>query len=368
MSDSLRPHGLQQARPLFPLPSPRVHPSSCPLNQWCHSSSTTLFFFCLQSFQASGSFPMRRLFVSGGQSVGASASASVLPINIQDWFPLGLMSLFSLLSKGLSSLLQHHYLNASILWHSAFFMIQFLHLYVITGKTLALTIQTFVSKEMSLLFLKNFIYFLLAALGLCCCMQALSNCGEWWLLFVAVLGLLLAVASLVAEHGLYLGLAGSVVVAHRLSCPVARGVFLLQGLNLCPLHWQVEFLTTGPPGKSCLCFLICCLVCHNLLSKNQDSSSKQEPYQEYNCTSSKCPQQNVENWIMAKNSVPINFFPIWPYVAALWFSILKIHSLICSISIYWYQSSPVILSVDKLYSSWSSHYIFPSSYVETRPG
>ena len=200
-----------------------------------------------------------------------------------------------MLSKGLSSLLQHHYLNASILWHSAFFMIQLLHLYVITGKTVALTIQTFVSKEMSLLFLKNFIYFLLAALGLCCCMQALSNCGERWLLFVAVLGLLLAVSSLVAEHGLYLGLAGSVVVAHRLSCPAARGVFLLQGLNPCPLHWQVEFLTTGPPGKSCLCFLICCLVCHNLLSKNQDSSSKQEPSQEYNCTSSKCPQQNVEN-------------------------------------------------------------------------
>ena len=108
-------------------------------------------------------------------------------------------------------------------------------------------------------------------------------------------------------------------------------------------HWTT--------GKSCLCFLICCLVCHNLLSKNQDSSSKQEPSQEYNCTSSKCPQQNVENWIRAKNSVPINFFPIWPYVAALWSSILKIHSLICSISIYWYQSNPVILSVDKLYSS-----------------
>ena len=81
--------------------SPGVCPSSCPLNQWCYpiiSSSAALFSFCLQSFPASGSFPMGQLFASGGQSVGASASASVLPVNIQGWFPLGLTGLISLLS------------------------------------------------------------------------------------------------------------------------------------------------------------------------------------------------------------------------------------------------------------------------------
>ena len=161
--------------------------------------------------------------------------------------------------------------------------------------------------------------------------------------------------------------AGPVFVAHRLSCPAACGVFPHQGLNPCPLHWQVEFLTTVTREVLSLLFNMLS-GCRSLLSKNQDSSSKQEPSQEYNCTSSICPRQNVENWIMAKNSVPINFFPIWPYAAALWSSILKIHSLICSISICWYQSSPVVLSADKLYSSWSSHSIFPSIYVETWPG
>ena len=97
----LLPHGLQHARLLCPPPSPGVCLNSCSLSRWCYpaiSSSATLFF-CLQSFPASGSFPVSRLFASGGQSIGASASASVLPVNIQGWFPLGLTGLISLLSK-----------------------------------------------------------------------------------------------------------------------------------------------------------------------------------------------------------------------------------------------------------------------------
>ena len=103
MSNSLRPHGLQHTRLLFPSTPPGGWPSSCPLNRWCHptiSSSVVLFSFCLQSFPASGSFPGSQLFTSGSQSIGASAS--VLPMSIQGWFPLGLTGLISLLSKGLS--------------------------------------------------------------------------------------------------------------------------------------------------------------------------------------------------------------------------------------------------------------------------
>ena len=96
---------------------------------------------------------MNRLFASGGQSIGASASASVLPMNIQGWFPLGVTGLISLLSKGLSkSLLQYHSSKASVRQDSAFFIVQLSHLFMTTGKTLALTIQTFVGKVMSLLF------------------------------------------------------------------------------------------------------------------------------------------------------------------------------------------------------------------------
>ena len=105
MSDSLWPHGLQHARLPYLSPSPEVCPSSYPLNWWCHqiiSSSVTLFYFCLQSFLASGSFPMSWFFTSGGQHIWASASAPILPITIQGWFPLRLTCLISLLSKGLS--------------------------------------------------------------------------------------------------------------------------------------------------------------------------------------------------------------------------------------------------------------------------
>ena len=88
----------------------------------------------LQSFPASGSFPVSQFFASGGQSIAASASASVLPMNIQDWFPLGLTHLISLQSKTLKSVLQHHSTKASILWCSAFFMVQLSHPYMTTEK------------------------------------------------------------------------------------------------------------------------------------------------------------------------------------------------------------------------------------------
>ena len=110
------------------------------------------FSSCLQSFPVSGSFPMSQFFVSDCQSIGVSASASVLPMNIQDWFPLGWTGLISLQSKGLSSLLQHHSSKASILWCSAFLTVQLSYPYVTTGKTMALTIQTFVGNVMFLLF------------------------------------------------------------------------------------------------------------------------------------------------------------------------------------------------------------------------
>ena len=104
-SDSLWPHGLQQAR--FPCPSPtlRAYSNSCPSSWWCHptiSSSVVPFSSSLQSFPASGSFPMSQFFASGSQSTGVSASASVLPMNIQDWFPLGFTGWISLQSKGVS--------------------------------------------------------------------------------------------------------------------------------------------------------------------------------------------------------------------------------------------------------------------------
>ena len=104
VSDSLWPHGLQHTRLPCPSPTPGACSNSRPSSQWCHStiSSSVIPFSCLQSFPASGSFPMSQIFTSDGQSIGASASASVLPMNIQDGFPLGLTSLISLQSKGFS--------------------------------------------------------------------------------------------------------------------------------------------------------------------------------------------------------------------------------------------------------------------------
>ena len=104
VSYSLWPHGLQHARLPCPSPTPGVFSNSCPLSQWCHPtiSSSVFPLSCLQSFPSSESFPMSQFFTSGGQSIGASASASVLPVNIQDWFPLGWTGWISLQSKGLS--------------------------------------------------------------------------------------------------------------------------------------------------------------------------------------------------------------------------------------------------------------------------
>ena len=105
VSDSLWHHGLQHARPPCPSPIPRVYSNSCPLSWWCPptiSSSVIPFFSCPQSCPASGSFPMSQLFALGDQSIGVSPSTSVLPMNIQDWFPLGWTSWISLQSKRLS--------------------------------------------------------------------------------------------------------------------------------------------------------------------------------------------------------------------------------------------------------------------------
>ena len=110
VSDSLWPHETQHARPPCPSPPPGVHSDSCPSSQWCHpaiSSSVVPFSSCLQSFPALGSFLMSQFFASGGQNTGVSASASVLPRNIQDWFPLGWTSWISLQSKGLSRVFSH---------------------------------------------------------------------------------------------------------------------------------------------------------------------------------------------------------------------------------------------------------------------
>ena len=129
MSNSLWPHGLQHARLPCPSPTLRACSDSCPSSQWCYptiSSSIIPFSSCLQSFLASGSFPMSQVFTSGGQSIGVSASTSVLPMNTQDWSPLGLTSLISLQSKGLSRVLsnttvqKHRFFNAHLsLWSNS---------------------------------------------------------------------------------------------------------------------------------------------------------------------------------------------------------------------------------------------------------
>ena len=119
VSDSLQPHEPQHARPPCPSPTPRVHPNPCSLSWWCHpaiSSSVVPFYSCPQSFPTSGSFPMSQLFASGGQSIGVSASTSVLPTNTQDWSPLGWTGWISLQSKGLSRVLS----NATVQKHQFF--------------------------------------------------------------------------------------------------------------------------------------------------------------------------------------------------------------------------------------------------------
>ena len=154
MSNSLRPHELQHTRPPCPSPTPGVHTNSGPLSRWCHpsvSSSVVPFSSCPQSLPASESFPMSQLFAWGGQRIGVSALASVLPMNTQDWSPLGWTGWISLQSKELSRVFSNSS-EASILWHSAFFTVQLSHPYMTTGKTIALTRWTFVGKVISLLF------------------------------------------------------------------------------------------------------------------------------------------------------------------------------------------------------------------------
>ena len=156
MSSSLRPHGLQHARLPCPSLSPGVCSNSCPLSRWCHptiSSSVIPFFSCPQSFPASESFWMSQLLASGGQSI--EASPSVLPVNIQgwllqDWLKVNwLWLVWSPCSQTTlkSPLIPHHSSKASVLWCSAFFMVQLSHLYMTTRKTLALMIWTFVGKS-----------------------------------------------------------------------------------------------------------------------------------------------------------------------------------------------------------------------------
>ena len=150
VSNTWRPHGLQHT--MFPCPSlfTGVCSNSCPLSWWCNptiSSSGAPFSSFLQSFPASGSFPMSQVFAAGGQSIVVSTSASVLSMNTQDWFPLGLTDLISLQSKGFSRVFS----NITVQKHQ-FFLVELSHSYMTTGKTIALTIWTFVGKAMSLLF------------------------------------------------------------------------------------------------------------------------------------------------------------------------------------------------------------------------
>ena len=153
MSNSLRPHESQHARPPSPSPTPRVHSNSYPSSQWCHPAipfSVVPFSSCPQSLPASECFPMSQLFASGGQSVGVSALASVLPVNTQDWSPLESTGWISFLSKELSRVFfnftvqKHHFFGTQLSQSNT-------HPYMTTGKTIALTRWTFGAKVMSLL-------------------------------------------------------------------------------------------------------------------------------------------------------------------------------------------------------------------------
>jgi len=138
MSDSLRLHGLQHARLPCPSTTPRVYSNSWPLSWWCHpttSSSVAPFFSRLQSFSASGSFQMSQFFASGGQSIGASASASVLSMNTQNWFPLGWTDWISLLSKRLSRVFSNTTVQKHQLFSAQLFpMVQLSHQYMTNAK------------------------------------------------------------------------------------------------------------------------------------------------------------------------------------------------------------------------------------------
>ena len=167
MSHSWWPHGLQHTSLFCPSLSPGVCSNSYSLRWWCYitiSTTTAPFSSCLQSFPASESFPMSRLFIN--QNIRASASASIFSMNIQNWFPLGLIGLISLRSKGLSGVF-----SSTTVWPHQFFgiqysfMVQLSHLYVTTGKTIALAVWTFDGKVIYLIiiffFLENALVFVI---------------------------------------------------------------------------------------------------------------------------------------------------------------------------------------------------------------
>ena len=156
LSDSLQPHRLQYARLPCPSPTPRACSNSCPYSQWCHPTISffVIPFSCLQSFPASGSFPMSQLFTWSGQSIGVSALVSVLPMTIQDWSPLGWTSWISLQSKGLSRVFsnttvqKHQFFSAQLsLWSNSH-----IHTWLLEKCHMTLTIRTFVDKVIFLLF------------------------------------------------------------------------------------------------------------------------------------------------------------------------------------------------------------------------
>ena len=152
VSDSLRPHELQHSRSSCPSSTPRVYSNSCPSSRWCHpaiSSPFVPFSSCPQSLPASRSFPVSQLFAWGGQSIGVSASASVLPMKTQDWSFSGWTGWISLQSKGLSRVFSNITVQK---YQFSAFTVQLSHPYMTTGKTIALTRWTFVGKVMSLLF------------------------------------------------------------------------------------------------------------------------------------------------------------------------------------------------------------------------
>ena len=153
--DSLQHHGLQHARIPYPSPTPRGYSNSCSSHWWCHPAIPSWvipFSSRLQSFPASGSFPMSQFFASGGQSIGASASASVLPMNIQDWFPLRWTGWTSLLSKGLSRVFSNITVQKYQFFSAQFSLWSNSHMHIRSLEKQALTRWTFVGKVMSLLF------------------------------------------------------------------------------------------------------------------------------------------------------------------------------------------------------------------------
>ena len=149
VSDSLQPHESQHARPPCPSPTPGVHSDSHPSSQWCHPAMSSSLVS--PSSPALNLFQISQLFASGSQSIGVSASTSVLLMNTQDWSSLEWLDLLAVQGT-LKNLLQYHSSKASVFQHSAFFIVQLSHPYMTTGKTIALTRCTFVDKVMSLAF------------------------------------------------------------------------------------------------------------------------------------------------------------------------------------------------------------------------